>query len=383
MNPDSLFDSAIDRRTSDSLKWTKYQHKDIIPMWVADMDFRCPEAVILALRQFADHGIFGYAVRPENLNAIVAEWIFRRHRWRIQENWIVWLPGLVCALNLACRGLTTPEQQVSTFTPIYPPFLTSPEYSQRNLIRCPLAHQEGRYIIDFERFKDTLTDTTALLLLCSPHNPVGRVWTRQELSEIIEICAKKNITICSDEIHCDLVLNPSSSHIPTASLSDQAAQQTITLMAASKTFNIPGLNCAFAIIPNPQLRQRFRKATFGIVPHVNLTGYAGTQAAFKDSQPWYNQVIEYLRENRNIVYKAINETPGLAMDLPEATYLAWIDTRKLGLKNPVEFFEHAGVGLSDGAEFDGQGFVRLNYGCPRATLLEAIRRMQTAIKTYL
>lgn len=352
-------------------------------MWVADMDFRCPDAVIRALREFADHGVFGYAVRPENLNAVVAEWIFQQHRWQIQENWIVWLPGLVCALNVACRGLTTPEQQIGTFTPIYPPFLTSPEYSHRNLIRCPLAHQDGRYIIDFDRFRDTLTDRTALLLLCSPHNPVGRVWTRQELDSIVEICVTKNIILCSDEIHCDLVLDASSTHIPIASLSDEAAQHTITLMAASKTFNIPGLNCAFAIIPNPQLRQRFRRATFGIVPHVNLAGYTATLASFQDSRPWHGLLIEYLRKNRDILYDAINQIPGLEMDLPEATYLGWIDTRKRGLKNPVQFFEQAGVGLSDGAEFDGQGFVRLNYGCPRATLLEAIRRIQNAMNDKL
>jgi len=348
-------------------------------MWVADMDFRCPEAVIEALRQSAEHGVFGYAVRPENLNAVVAEWIFHQHRWQIQENWIVWLPGLVCALNAACRGLTNPEQSISTFTPVYPPFLTSPEYSQRNLIRCPLAHRGGRYLIDFDRFKDTLTDRTALLLLCSPHNPVGRVWTRQELNTLVEICVNKNIILCSDEIHCDLVLDASSTHIPIASLSDKAAQQTITLMAASKTFNTPGLNCAFAIIPNPQLRQRFRQATFGIVPHVNQIGYAGTLASFRDSRQWHRMLIEYLRKNRNLLFDAISRIPGLEMDLPESTYLGWINTQKMGLKNPVEFFEQAGVGLSDGMEFDGPGFVRLNYGCPRATLLEAIRRIQHAV----
>jgi cystathionine beta-lyase len=378
MDLESLFDFAVDRRQTHSLKWSRYQENDIIPMWVADMDFRCPDAVIQALRQFADHGVFGYTVRPDNLNAVVAEWVFHQHHWHIQENWIVWLPGLVCALNVACRGLTSPEQQICTFTPIYPPFLTSPEYSQRNLIRCPLGRKDGRYIIDFDRFTDTLTDA-ALLLLCSPHNPVGRVWTRQELNTLVKICIKKNIILCSDEIHCDLVLDSGVTHIPIASLSDEAAQHTITLMAASKTFNIPGLNCAFAIIPNPQLRQRFRKTTFGIVPHAGLEGYVATLAAFRDSRPWHNLLIKYLRSNRDFLCDTLHTIEGLEMDLPEATYLGWIDTRKLGLKNPVHFFEQAGVGLSDGAEFDGPGFVRLNYGCPRARLTEALRRMRNAL----
>lgn len=382
MDSESLFDGIVDQHSADSLKWTKYRQHDIIPMWVADMDFRCSDAILQSLRQRIEHGILGYSVRPEKLNLVVAEWVLAQHGWPIQEDWIVWLPGLVCGLNAACRGLLDSNQEALTFTPIYPPFLTAPEYSRRHLVRCPLAYTCGRYTIDFDRLKSSLTNTTALLLLCSPHNPVGRVWTKPELDTLVEICTQKNIVLCSDEIHCDLVLEDGVKHCPTASLSEQAAQQTITLMSASKTFNIAGLSCAFAIIPNAQLRRRFRQALFGIVPHVNVLGYSGTLAAFRDSRDWYLLLIEYLRKNRDFLYRRLQKMPGLRMDLPEATYLAWIDTRAMRLENPVHFFEQAGVGVSDGAEFDGAGFVRLNYGCPKALLEEAIKRIERSITTY-
>lgn len=379
---DPWFDTPIDRLQSDSLKWAKYNSRDILPMWVADMDFRSPDAVIEILRQRAEHGVFGYAVRPEELNAVTAEWIDRQHGWKIQEDWIVWLPGLVCGLNVVCRGLTAADEQIASFTPIYPPFLSAPEYSQRKLLRCPLTHRNGRYEMDIERFEDSITDKTTLLLLCSPHNPTGRVWDRQELESIVEVCLEHNIVICSDEIHCDLVLDESRRHIPTACVSEAAATMTITLMAASKTFNVAGLSCAMAIIPNPQLRHRFRKATFGIVPHVNAIGYLATLASFRQGQAWHTRLIAYLRHNRDMLCQAIAETGCLNMDTPEATYLGWMDTRPLGHERPVEFFEQAGVGLSDGAEFEGPGFLRINYGCTRSTLQEAIRRIQKAIEDY-
>jgi cystathionine beta-lyase len=373
------FDTVIDRKTHDSLKWAKYRDLDIIPMWVADMDFHSPRPVIEALQQLTRRGVFGYPVKPDGLNTIVAEWVLRQHRWTILEDWIVWLPSLVCGLNVACRGLCGPQQQVATFTPIYPPFLSSPHYSERNIIRSPLQRENNRWTFDLEQFENAVTDKTALLLLCSPHNPVGRVWTRQELTALTDICLRKNILICSDEIHCDLVLEPSCRHIPTAALGHEIADRTITLMAASKTFNIPGLNCAFAIIPNAQLRRQFRQATFGIIPHVNAFGFAGTQAAFTRCDDWHRQLIEYLRQNRNLLAKAVSDMPGLKMDTPEATYLGWLDCRELGENNLSDFFESAGVGLSDGGEFEGKGFMRLNFGCPQSTLYQAIERIQKAL----
>jgi cysteine-S-conjugate beta-lyase len=380
---ETLFDAALDRRHHGSLKWAKYRDKDILPMWVADMDFRSPQPVIKVLQQQVRHGIFGYPVKPDNLNTIVAEWLLKQHGWTILEDWIVWLPSLVCALNVACHGLCQPHQEVVTFTPIYPPFLSAPHYSQRPLIRCPLRRESDRYTFDLQRLEDSITDKTALLLLCSPHNPIGRVWTREELSTLTDICLRKNILICSDEIHCDLVLEPSIRHIPTATLSDAAAQHTITLMSASKTFNLPGLNCAFAIIPNSQIRRQFRQATFGIVPHVNAFGYTATMAALGQSHDWHRQLLDYLRQNRDLLAQTIDSITSLKMDIPEATYLAWLDGRELGITNLAEFFESAGVGLSDGGEFDGQGFMRLNFGCPRKILQQALDRIQKAFKTTL
>jgi cystathionine beta-lyase len=376
---ETFFDATLDRRHHDSLKWAKYRDKDVIPMWVADMDFRSPQPVTSALHRHVRHGVFGYPVKPDGLNTLVAEWILKQHRWTILEDWIVWLPSLVCGLNVACRGLCGPGREVITFTPIYPPFLSAPHHSQRTLIRCPLQREQGRYTFDLQHFEDSITDTTALLLLCSPHNPVGRVWTQEELSALTDICLRKNILICSDEIHCDLVLESSIRHIPTAALSPQAADLTITLMSASKTFNLPGLNCAFAIIPNTQIRRQFRQATFGIVPHVNAFGYSGTMAAFGQCHDWHVQLREYLRQNRDMLVQGVGPLSGLKMDKPEATYLAWLDGRELGVENLAEFFETAGVGLSDGTEFEGKGFMRLNFGCPRKTLQQAIDRIQKAI----
>jgi cystathionine beta-lyase len=378
----TLFDVIVDRRNYNSLKWVKYRNQDILPMWVADMDFHSPQPVMDVLQHQVEHGIFGYSVKPDHLNTIVAQWLLRQHRWTILEEWIVWLPSLICGLNVACRSLCRPEQEVITFTPIYQPFLSAPHYSQRPLIRCPLRRQNGHYTFDLQQFEDSITEKTALLLLCSPHNPVGRVWTKEELSALAEICLRKNILVCSDEIHCDLVLDPSIQHIPTATLSDAAAQQSITLMSASKTFNLPGLNCAFAVIPNAQLRRQFRQAAFGIVPHVNAFGYAGTMAAFSQGHDWHRQLLDYLRQNCNILAAAVSDMPGIKMDTPESTYLAWIDCRDLGQPNPAEFFEALGVGLSDGSEFDGRGFVRLNFGCPRKTLNQALDRIQKALNAF-
>jgi cystathionine beta-lyase len=220
-----------------------------------------------------------------------------------------------------------------------------------------------------------------LFLLCSPHNPVGRVFSREELTTLAQICEKHDIIICSDEIHCDLILDPEKSHIPTASLSPSIAERTITLMSASKTFNIPGLGCAFAVIPDRALRKRFLGAMAGIVPHVNVLGYVATLAAFRDCADWHAALLDYLRANRDFVADAVSQMPNLTMAPPEATYLAWIDVRATGIENPIEFFEAGGIGMQDGADFDGPGFVRLNFGCPRKTLEEALQRMATALES--
>ena len=376
----SPFDACPDRMDTDSLKWSRYRGKDILPMWVADMDFVCAAPIIEALEARVRHGIFGYAIaRPADTQAVI-NWVAARHNWHIEKEWVVWLPGLVPSLNVACRAFSEPQHEVATFTPIYPPFLAAPTLSQRQLLTCPLRRENNRYTFDMDTLAKTVTPKTKLLLLCSPHNPVGRVWTRRELDDLSRFCLEQNILICSDEIHCDLVLDEDVRHIPTATLSPQIADRTITLMSPAKTFNLPGLNCGVAIIPNETLRRQFLRTAQGILPHVNILGYAACRAAFTQGRPWHQQLIDYLRGNRNYLSETINALPGLSMGPVEATYLAWIDATGLNIDNPAKWFEHAGVGVSDGNDFAGPGFVRLNFGCPRPLLENAILRIKQQLK---
>ncbi len=373
------FETVPDRRNTDSLKWRRYQGRDIIPMWVADMDFRAPACVLEALHARVEHGVFGYAVPPEGLVEAVVERVERRYQWRIEPSWIVWLPGLVPALNLASRAYGDDGDEVLTFTPAYPPFLAAPGHVRREMKVVPLRREGDRWTFDLERFERELSNRSRVLLLCNPHNPVGRRYEPDELRGVAEICLRRNVVICSDEIHCDLVLD-GGRHVPIATLGGEVAASTITLMAPSKTFNVPGLNCAFAIIPNVDLRKPFKKAREGIVPGTNALGYAACLAAYRDGEPWRAALIDILRRNRDIVHRTVNEEiPGLSMDQVQATYLAWIDTTELGLSEPAKFFEEAGVGLSDGADFLGPGYVRLNFGCPEKTLRKGLDRMKRAV----
>lgn len=376
-----MFNACPDRNDTDSLKWSRYRGKDILPMWVADMDFVCAAPVLDALRRRIDHGVFGYALaRPADYDAVIG-WLQTRHNWNIRREWLVWLPGLVPALNVACRAFADPDEEVLTFTPVYPPFLTAPNLSDRRLLTCPLARDNGRYTFDLDALSKTVTPQTRLLLLCSPHNPVGRVWTHDELLAVADFCLKRGIVLCSDEIHCDLVLDTNCRHIPTATLSPEIAANTVTLMSPAKTFNLPGLNCGFAVIPDESLRRRFLRAAQGILPHVNIMGYTACRAAFNEAGQWQQELIVYLRDNHDCLCESINALPGLKMSPAQATYLAWIDAAELNLEHPAKWFEAAGVGVSDGKEFDGPGFVRLNFGCPRSTLKEALRRIKTALES--
>jgi cystathionine beta-lyase len=243
-----------------------------------------------------------------------------------------------------------------------------------------MVENDGRWQYDFDRFDRSITPKTKLCMLCNPHNPVARVFSRKELSKLVDICRRHDLVICSDEIHCDLILDPDKHHRPTAALSAEIADRTITLMAPSKTYNLPGLGCSLAIISNARLRTRFKNAMAGIVPHVNTLGFVAALAAYRQGEPWLDQLLAYLRDNRDRVADAVNATPGISATHVEATYLTWIDCRNIGVNDPVRFFEDAGVGLSDGKEFGGPGYVRLNFGCPRSTLDDALRRMAAALE---
>ncbi len=376
------FDTPIDRRGSASVKWDKYRGRDVIPLWVADMDFRSPPVVLEALQRRVEHGVFGYTHAPEELTPAILARLQADYRWQVEPEWLVWLPGLVTGLNVACRAVGEDGDQVLTPVPVYPPFLSAPRHSRRDLLTVPLGRRDGRWELDLERLEAAVTPRTRLLLLCSPHNPVGRVFGREELAALADLCARHDLVICSDEIHADLVLDPDKAHVPTAALEPEVARRTITLMAPSKTFNTPGLGFSFAVVPDGALRGRFRAAMAGIVPQVNALGYTAALAAYRDGGPWQAALLAALRANRDSVEQAVAAMPGLAMDHVEATYLAWIDTRPAGLEDPVQFFEQAGVGLSDGRDFAGPGFVRLNFGCPQATLREALGRMGQALEFH-
>ncbi|MDT3672029.1 MAG: PatB family C-S lyase [Aromatoleum sp.] len=374
------FDSPIDRRSQPGDKWGRYADRDVLPLWVADMDFAAPPAVLDALRRRLEHPVFGYTDAWPSLVDAVVEGIARDHAWRIEPDWLVWLPGVVSGLNLACRAIGEPGDEVFTATPVYPPFLTAPGNSDRRLVTRPLVLIDGRWEWDRASVETALSPRTRLLMLCNPHNPVGRVFDRDELGWLVDLAERHDFTICSDEIHCGLVLDDEVAHTPIAALDDSVARRTITLMAPSKTWNIPALYCAFAIIPDPALRRRFRHEMRGLVPHPNLLGMVAAEAAYRDGGPWRAALLAYLRRNRDAVLIAVASMPGLTMVPPEATYLAWIDCRAAGLADPAKFFEDAGVGLSDGSAFGMPGFVRLNFGCPRTVLAEALGRMQRALE---
>ncbi len=374
------FDTLIDRRGGDSTKWNKYADRDVLPLWVADMDFAAPPAVLEALQRRVEHGVFGYGQPWPSLVEAVLEHLAREYAWPVQEEWLVWLPGLVAGLEVACRAVGDAGDTVLTATPIYPPFLSSPKHSQRKLATAALLIEDARWRWDVEATDQALKQSKAkTLLLCHPHNPVGRAWREDELQQIARLTEKHNLVVCSDEIHCDLILDPARRHRPFASISPEMAKRTITLMAPSKTFNIPGLGCAFAVIADARLRRDFRTVMQGIMPHVNTLGLVACEAAFRHGGPWRSALLDTLRGNARHVEAAVGRMKGLAMAPVEATYLAWIDARGLGVDNPQRFFETAGVGLSDGADFGAPGFVRLNFGCPRATLDTALARMEKAI----
>lgn len=374
----SPFDTSIDRRGSDSIKWSKYAGRDILPLWVADMDFAAPPAVLDALHRRLEHGIFGYGGPWPSLTESVLTHLEGEYSWCIEPEWIVWLPGLVSGLNVACRAV---DGDVLTATPIYPPFLSAPHFSGRQLNCAELACTDDGWRFDLNALQTATTATTRLFLLCHPHNPVGRCWNREELLDLAAFAEARDLIVCSDEIHCGLILDADKRHIPFASLSPDAARRSITLLAPSKTFNIPGLGCAFAVIPDARLRHRFERAMAGIVPHVNVLGLAACEAAYRDSADWHRELIDYLRANRDLVFAAVNREKGAKMKSVEATYLAWIDVRELGLSKPAAHFEAHGLGLSDGADFGAPGWLRLNFGCPRSTLEEALIRFSAACRT--
>jgi len=377
------FDRYIDRYSSDSVKWHRYG-EDVLPLWVGDMDFASPEPVIRALRERVEQEVFGYGAEPPEFRPLIVERLQRLYDWHICPEAIVFLPGVVSGFNLACRTVTSPGDGMLVQTPIYYPILRIPENAGVTLNDMELTRQpDGQYEIDFDAFEEAITQRTRIFILCNPHNPVGRVFRRDELERMAGICLRHDIVVCSDEIYCDQVFQ-GRQHLPIASLNPDIADRTITLTAPSKTYNLPGLRCGLAIIQNQELREKFEAARADIVPKPNVMGYSAALAAYRDGQPWLDQVMRYLEANRDFLLQYVNtHLPGINMGKPEATYLAWLDCRQAGIPgNPHEFFlEKAKVALNDGPPFGrgGEGFVRLNFACPRSTLEEALKRMKNAL----
>ncbi|MDQ7990357.1 MAG: PatB family C-S lyase [Candidatus Dactylopiibacterium sp.] len=370
-----------DRQHSDSIKWQRYAGRDILPMWVADMDFAAPAEVVEALQARIAQGMFGYTEPSASLHEAIVDGIARDHGWQIEPDWIVFLPGVVSGFNLACRLAGTPGDSVLTFPPIYPPVLTAPRNQERRLLRSELVLAGGHWEYDWEGL-DTLlaTQRAREVVICNPHNPVGRVWSRDELTRLAWYAEKHDWLICSDDIHCGLVLDPTRPYTPIAALDESIAQRTITLMAPSKTWNIPALGCAFAVIPNASLRKQYVAAGHGLTPEVNLLGLVACEAAYRHGDAWRQALLARLRENAQRLHACVNALDGLSMTPVEATYLAWVDCRALGLAQPQKYFEQHGLGFSDGRDFGMEGFVRINFACGPELLDEALRRLDLAVR---
>jgi cystathionine beta-lyase len=379
------FDRVIDRRSTNSNKWRKYP-ADVLPLWVADMDFASPEPVVRALRERAEHGVYGYGFEGPEFAQVFVDRLQKRYGWTVSPEAVVMIPGVIPGFNVACRALTVPGDGLLMQLPVYPPILRAPGNHELTRDEALLGRErDGRYVADLDAFRAAIHGRTRAFLLCNPHNPVGRVFTPDELEGMARICLERDLAIIADEIHCDLLYG-AHRHIPMASLGPEVARRTITLMAPSKTFNLAGLKVSVAVIPDAALRERFLAARGDYVQaQVNIMGYAAALAAYRDGDAWLAELLRYLEANRDFLADYVRRhLPGVTMTPPEGTYLAWLDCRGAGpaAADPFTFFlERAKVALNDGALFGrgGQGFVRLNFGSPRALLTEGLERMRRAL----
>lgn len=378
------FNRVIDRRHTECIKWNRFD-EDVLPMWVADTDFRCPEAVIRALHERVDHGVFGYGAPPEELDQVVIQRLKRLYDWDVQTSQIGYIPGIVTGFNAAIRAFCEPGAAVIYQTPAYPPFICAPDSAGLLGVQNPLFQgRDGIFRMDFDRFEQQIVaENVRAFILCNPQNPTGRVFSREELTQLAEICLRHDVLIISDEIHCD-VLYDNRKHIPIASLSPEVAANTITFMAPSKTYNIAGLHASVYIIQNPELMEKFQSFCNGLIGCPGLLSLTAAQAAYAEGDEWLSEQNRYLQTNRDFLDEALRtQLPGIHWNKPEATFLAWLDCSELGLEEPpYEFFlRKASVGLNEGITFGPEwgDYVRLNFGTTRANLQEALNRMQTAL----
>jgi cysteine-S-conjugate beta-lyase len=378
---DPWFDDAPERRGTWSEKWDQAR-PDELPLWVADMDFRAPEPILEALRERLDHGVLGYPHVPQELLEAVAAHQAQAHGWAVDPAWIVPLPGLVCGLHVAARTIGEDGDSIATSTPIYPPFLSAPLDSRRHSVQVALDEHVG-WTLDRADLLAGGDQRTRGFWLCQPQNPTGRVYRDEELHTLAEVAEQRDWIVVSDEIWGDLVLDSTQRHRPFAAACPQAAQRTITLTAPSKTWNIPGLGCSFAIISDPTLRRRFVKAKGRLVPDVGIMGLLGAHAAYCHGQEWLSRCRTYLRANRDHLAERVAKIPGLRWTPGAATYLAWIDARGSGVEQPSRACRDAGLFVSDGSYFAAPGWIRINFACCRTVLDAACDRLTAAFPAVL
>jgi cysteine-S-conjugate beta-lyase len=383
------FDEPAGREGTDCIKYDRREEifgvKDVIPMWVADMDFNTPGFIVEALQKRLDHEIYGYSYRPPEYFQSIISWIRARHNWAIEKEWISFSPGIVPALNFCTLAFTQPGDNIIVQPPVYFPFFSAAESHGRNLIYNRLTENDGKWSMDFDSLASGIDSKTKMIIISNPHNPVGKVWSPEELTNLAEICLKNNIVIISDEIHCDLVL-PGFTHTPLASLSEKIAENTITLIAPSKTFNLAGLSTSSVIIQNPALRRSFNHVVDNLhVGNGNIFGTTASIAAYTHGHQWLDSLLDYIDNNIEFVQDYCRKMiPEIIPVQPEATYMIWLDCRKFGMsgKELQNFFiTKAGVGMNEGSTFGpgGEGFMRMNLGTTHQTVMKAMEQIERAV----
>lgn len=385
------FDEIIDRKNSDSIKWAtlkeNYGDEEILPMWIADMDFKSSDEIIEALKERVEHGVFGYIYRKDSFYDSIIKWVKDHHNWDIKKEWILFTPGVVMGLNIGVRELINEGDKVLVQPPVYPPFYRVLDNNNRVVNENPLIFDGNKFVMDIEGLKATIDDKTKLMMLCNPQNPVGRVWSKEELEILGKICIENDITIISDEIHSDLILK-GNKHTPMATISKDIENRTITLMAPSKTFNIAGLVTSIAIIPNEEIRNIYKKAIEKMeIDNTSIFGALGLEVAYNHGQEWLDQVMEYIEDNIDFAVDYIeNNIPEVKVTKPEGTYLLWLDFRSLG-KSPEELndalLKIGKIALNDGVPYGtgSEGYFRLNVGCPKSILEEGLKRIEKTVRS--
>lgn len=384
------FDEVIERSNTASVKYDLrklfFGSNDVIPMWVADMDFRTPDFVIDAIRQRIEHPVLGYSIRPAEYYESIINWVKRRHDWEIRKDWICFSPGIVPAINMAVMAYTKPGDKIILQPPVYFPFFSAVKNNDRIICYNPLKLIDGRLEMDFANLEKQCRSGASVIVISNPHNPGGNAWRADELFKLADICLRNNVLMISDEIHADLV-NKGYKHTVLASLSKSVAQNTVTMIAPSKTFNLAGMSTASLVIPNIKLRNRFKEVIEKL--HIDLGNIFGTvasTAAYSKGDEWLDQILEYIDGNIKLLDDFLKqEIPQIKMIKPEATYMAWLDCREMKMndKDLNKFFiTQAGLGLSPGAQFGmgGKGFMRINLACPRQTLEKALNQLSGAVK---